>query len=122
MTGKEEPVHQDGPDTGEAANHKTWDDFWEAYARQTEYIVQKSVAVYEMSESLRANVFPHPLSVVSGEGLRGKRGWMSPAGVRKSISQPLKPLPMQRRWTPSWPSNTSSLMGKNAPWPNLWGP
>ena len=60
MTGKEEAIHQDGPDTGEAVNHKTWDEFWEAYARQTEYIIRKSVEVYETSESLRAKYFPTP--------------------------------------------------------------
>ena len=60
MTGKEEAIHQDGPDTGEATNHKTWEDFWEAYARQTEYIIRKSVEVYETSESLRAKYFPTP--------------------------------------------------------------
>ncbi len=60
MTGKEEAVQQDGPDTGEATGHETWDDFWEAYKRQTEYIITKIVAVYERSESLRAEYFPTP--------------------------------------------------------------
>ena len=60
MTGKEEAIHQDGPDTGEAIHFKTWDDFWDAYARQTEYIIRKSVEVYETSESLRAKYFPTP--------------------------------------------------------------
>ena len=60
MTGKEEAIHQDGPDTGEAAGCKTWEDFWKAYVRQTEYIIQKSVDVYETSESLRAKYFPTP--------------------------------------------------------------
>ena len=60
MTGREEAVHQDGPDTGAATHCETWDDFWERYARQTEYIIRKSVAVYETSESLRAKYFPTP--------------------------------------------------------------
>ncbi|MFO7598922.1 MAG: pyruvate formate lyase family protein [Candidatus Desulfacyla sp.] len=60
MTGKEEPLQQDGPDTGEAGRFKTWDEFWAAYVRQTQYIVQKSVEVYEASESLRAQYFPTP--------------------------------------------------------------
>ena len=60
MTGKEEPTRQDGPDTGKAGRFKTWDDFWAAYVKQTEYIVQKSVEVYEVSESLRATYFPTP--------------------------------------------------------------
>ncbi|OQY43369.1 MAG: hypothetical protein B6240_12545, partial [Desulfobacteraceae bacterium 4572_87] len=60
MTGKKEAVCQDGPETGAATNCQTWDDFWERYAVQTEYIVQKSVAMYEASESLRAKYFPTP--------------------------------------------------------------
>ena len=60
MTGREEAVRQDGPDTGEATHCETWDHFWERYATQTEYIIRKSVAVYETSESLRAKYFPTP--------------------------------------------------------------
>ena len=60
MTGKTEPLSQDGPDTGNPEEFETWDDFWKAYAAQTEYIVARSAAVYEMSESLRARYFPTP--------------------------------------------------------------
>jgi trans-4-hydroxy-L-proline dehydratase len=60
MTGKEEAIHQDGPDTGAATNCETWEDFWKCYARQTQYIIRKSVGVYETSESLRAKYFPTP--------------------------------------------------------------
>ena len=60
MTGKEEPLSQDGPDTGNAAEFEIWNDFWEAYAKQTEFIIAKSAEVYETSESLRAKYFPTP--------------------------------------------------------------
>ncbi|MCF8129628.1 MAG: hypothetical protein K9N10_14055 [Deltaproteobacteria bacterium] len=60
MTGKEEAITQDGPDTGAATSCQTWEDFWACFARQTEYIIQKSVGVYEASESLRAEYFPTP--------------------------------------------------------------
>ncbi len=60
MTGREEATRQDGPDTGPATSCRTWADFWDRYARQTEYIVQKSVGVYEASESIRAAYFPTP--------------------------------------------------------------
>jgi len=60
MTGREEAINQDGPDTGAATHCETWEGFWERYARQTEYIIRKSVAVYETSESLRAKYFPTP--------------------------------------------------------------
>jgi formate C-acetyltransferase len=60
MTGKEDAINQDGPQTGAATNCKTWDEFWNAYVKQTEYIIKKSVEVYEASESLRAKFFPTP--------------------------------------------------------------
>ncbi|MEJ2589279.1 MAG: pyruvate formate lyase family protein, partial [Deltaproteobacteria bacterium] len=60
MTGKEEKATQDGPDTGDATRFSTWEAFWEAYAKQTRYIIEKSVAIYEASESLRATYFPTP--------------------------------------------------------------
>jgi len=60
MTGKEEAVKQDGPDTGDATDCKTWDEFWKAYAKQNEYIINKAVDTYEASEALRAKFFPTP--------------------------------------------------------------
>ena len=60
MTAKEEPIRQDGPDTGNAAGFRTWDEFFNAYAKQTEYIIAKCAEVYEASESLRAKFFPTP--------------------------------------------------------------
>jgi len=60
MTAKEEVITQDGPATGDAADFKTWEEFWNAYAEQTGYIIQKCVEVYETSESLRAKFFPTP--------------------------------------------------------------
>ena len=60
MTGKTETVRQDGPRTPDAAALTTWDDFWEAYAVQTRYIIRKCVDLYEVSESIRARFFPTP--------------------------------------------------------------
>jgi pyruvate-formate lyase len=60
MTGKEEAITQDGPETGDAVNFKTWQEFWNAYAGQTGYIIKKCAEVYEASESLRAKFFPTP--------------------------------------------------------------
>lgn len=58
MTAKEEPIRQDGPDTGNAAEFRTWDEFFNAYVKQTEYIIAKCAEVYEASESLRTKFFP----------------------------------------------------------------
>ena len=60
MTGKEEAIKQDGPNTGDATDCKTWDEFWKAYAKQNKYIINKAVDTYEASESLRAKFFPTP--------------------------------------------------------------
>jgi formate C-acetyltransferase len=57
---KKLPVRQDGPRTGDATKFATWDDFWRAFERQLRYIVQKCVAIYETSESIRARYFPTP--------------------------------------------------------------
>jgi len=51
---------QDGPETGDAANCDTWEDFWKAYVQQNQYIIKKSVDTYETSESLRTKYFPTP--------------------------------------------------------------
>jgi formate C-acetyltransferase len=60
MTGKTEKVCQDGPATGDPGKFRTWDEFWRAYEKQTEYIIQKCVDLYEKSESIRARFFPTP--------------------------------------------------------------
>ena len=60
MTGKAEKLKQDGPETGNAADFDSFDDFWKAYATQTRYIVKKCVDLYELSESVRATYFPTP--------------------------------------------------------------
>ncbi|MBW2181216.1 MAG: hypothetical protein JRG81_12755, partial [Deltaproteobacteria bacterium] len=60
MTGKAEKIKRDGPATGKAENFKIFDTFWQAYERQTEYIIKTCVDIYEMSESARAIFFPTP--------------------------------------------------------------
>lgn len=60
MTGKVEPIKQDGPMTGDIQDLDTWEKFWEAYSKQTEYIIKRCVDLYEMSESTRAKYLPTP--------------------------------------------------------------
>ena len=38
----------------------TWEEFWQAYARQTRAIIRRSVELYEHSEAVRARFFPTP--------------------------------------------------------------
>jgi formate C-acetyltransferase len=60
ITGKAEPMKLLGEDTGDPRQFATWEQFWEAYARQTRAIVRRSVELYEKSESVRAKYFPTP--------------------------------------------------------------
>ena len=60
ITGKTDPVGQDGPATGTATGLSSWEDFWNAYAAQSANIIKRSVALYEMSESVRAEYCPTP--------------------------------------------------------------
>ncbi len=60
ITAKREKVKQAGPKTGDAAAFADWDAFWKAYAEQTQFIVQKCVGLYELSESIRARFCPTP--------------------------------------------------------------
>ena len=60
ITGKTEKIRQDGPDTGDASAFASWDQFWDAYAVQTRYIIKKCVDLYERSEAIRARFLPTP--------------------------------------------------------------
>lgn len=60
LTGKAEVTGLIGADTGKSESFATWDQFWQAYCRQTRSIIQRSVEVYELSESLRARYFQTP--------------------------------------------------------------
>jgi len=60
MTGKTEKIRRWGPDTGDPTRFTAWEQFWEAYAAQTRYIIQKIVDLYELTEALRAEFSPTP--------------------------------------------------------------
>ncbi len=60
MTGRIEKIRRHGPATGDPTAFETWDRFWGAYRRQTEYIIAKCAAVQEASESARARFFRTP--------------------------------------------------------------
>ncbi len=60
ITGKTEMPKQDGPRTGDPRTFTTWEEFWNAYAAQTKFIVEKIVELYERSESIRAAFNPTP--------------------------------------------------------------
>jgi formate C-acetyltransferase len=60
MTGKTTPIRRDGPSTGDAEKFTAWEDFWNAYAAQTKYIMKKCADLYEKSEAIRAEFSPTP--------------------------------------------------------------
>ena len=60
ITGKTEGIGQDGPDTGDANDFRSWDEFWNGYEQQMAYIVKKYVETHETSEAIRARFFPTP--------------------------------------------------------------
>jgi formate C-acetyltransferase len=60
MSGTTESTVRRGPSTGEAASFASFEEFWTAYARQTRFIVQSIVDLYERSESVRARFAPTP--------------------------------------------------------------
>lgn len=58
ITGKNDFPGQDGPNTGEATKFKTWEEFFNAYVKQTQYIVKRCVETYEESERIRTKFCP----------------------------------------------------------------
>jgi len=60
ITGKTEKRRLWGPDSGDPTTFQTWDQFWRAYALQTQYIIRKIVDLYEMTEAIRAEYSPTP--------------------------------------------------------------
>ena len=60
MTGRTDPMEQSGPDTGDPAQFRTFEDFYAAYERQTAYIIERIVGLYDRTETLRAAYSPTP--------------------------------------------------------------
>jgi len=60
MSGKTDPVQRWGAASAPPQALTTWDDFWDAYVLQTRHIIQRIVALYEKSESIRAAYSPTP--------------------------------------------------------------
>ncbi|RPI50787.1 MAG: hypothetical protein EHM56_10390, partial [Chloroflexi bacterium] len=60
MTGATEKPRRRGPDTGDATQFQGWSEFWQAYARQTAYIVHEIVDVFQKTEAVVARFSPTP--------------------------------------------------------------
>ena len=51
---------QVGPKTGNSENFKTWEEFWNAWKSQVEFLIKYTVEIYNLTESLRAEYLPTP--------------------------------------------------------------
>ena len=60
MSGEADAVRQDGPRTGDPTGFTDFEQFWAALARQLDRAVRRTVALYERSESIRAEFAPTP--------------------------------------------------------------
>jgi len=74
MTGKSNPLAQVGLNTGDPAHFESFEEFYQAYERQTAYIIQKTVNLYDRTETLRATYSPTPYlsTLVRGCAEKGK--------------------------------------------------
>ena len=86
MTGKSEKIAQDGPETGDISELDTWEKFYAAYEKQTEYIVKRIVDLYEMSESLRAEFAPTPYLSTLVRGCAQKRKDVTQGGAEINLT------------------------------------
>jgi pyruvate-formate lyase len=80
MTFKTEKIRQDGPETAEATQFKTWGEFWDAYEQQNAYIIKKCVDLYEKSEAIRAKFLPTPYLSCLVKGCAEKAKDVTPGG------------------------------------------
>ncbi|HOX46005.1 MAG TPA: pyruvate formate lyase family protein [Myxococcota bacterium] len=60
LTGKADPVRQDGPATGDPDRMPDFEAFYAAFTRQMRAMIARCVALYELSESIRAETAPTP--------------------------------------------------------------
>lgn len=70
---------QIGPKTGNSEDLQTWEDFWNAWKKQIEFLIKYTVDTYNLTEELRAEFVPTPYlsTLVRGcieKGLDIRRG------------------------------------------------
>ena len=70
---------QIGPKTGNSEGFKNWNEFWNAWKKQTEFLIKYCIDIYNITEELRAEFIPTPYlsTIVRGcikKGLDIRRG------------------------------------------------
>ena len=86
VTGQTEKIRQEGPFTGDPRKFESWDQFWRAYERQTQFIIKKCVELYEASEAIRARFFPTPYLSCLVEGCAEKGLDVTQGGAQISLT------------------------------------
>jgi formate C-acetyltransferase len=63
MTGNEivtKPDEQIGPETGNPEEFKSWEEFWNAWKRQIQFMMKYTADLYNLTEELRSEYMPTP--------------------------------------------------------------
>ena len=60
MTGKQEQIKRWGAATEDATEFGTWEEFWNAYVKQTQAIVKRAAELYDRTDRIRAEYFRTP--------------------------------------------------------------
>ncbi|MGD0354436.1 MAG: pyruvate formate lyase family protein [Dehalococcoidia bacterium] len=60
MTGKQEQLKRWGAATEDATKFGTWEEFWNAYVKQTQAIVKRAAELYDRTDRIRAEYFRTP--------------------------------------------------------------
>ena len=71
---KFDPITQDGPQTGDATQFSTWDQFYDAFKLQLQFIIRQCVDLYDLTEKIRAqfSATPYLSCMVKGCAEKGK--------------------------------------------------
>jgi pyruvate-formate lyase len=54
------PGEQIGPETGNPEDFKTWEEFWDAWKKQIQFMIKHTADVYNLTEELRGEFLPTP--------------------------------------------------------------
>jgi formate C-acetyltransferase len=60
LTGKQEQLKLWGAATGDATKFGNWDEFWNAYVKQTQAIIKRAAELYDWTDRIRAEYFRTP--------------------------------------------------------------
>ncbi len=86
MTGKQEKIGRDGPDSGDPNRFHSFEQFWDAFKVQTAFIIKKCADLYEMSESLRNEYFATPYLSCLVKGCTDKARDVTQGGAEISFT------------------------------------